>query len=50
MKFIEEIDSDELRNISSRILIKFNILFTKILNIDLRSTFSNDKIEKLKWF
>ena len=50
MKFIEEIDSDELRNLSMKIIIKFNILFTKVLNNDLRSTFNNDKIEKLKWF
>lgn len=50
MKFIEEIDSDELRSLSYKILIKFNILFTKVLNNDLRSTFSNDKIEKFKWF
>ena len=50
MKFIEEIDSDELRNNSMKILIKFNILFTKVLNNDLRSTFSTNKIEKLKWF
>ena len=50
MKFIEEIDSEEIRNYSIKILIKFNILFTKILNNDLRSTFSTNKIEKLKWF
>ena len=50
MKFIEEIDSDELRNFSVRILVKFNILFTKILNNDLRSTFSSGKIDKFKWF
>ena len=50
MKFIEEIDSDELRSDSIKILIKFNILFTKVLNNDLRSTFSIDKIENLKWF
>ena len=50
MKFIEEIDSDELRSNSVKILIKFNILFTKILNNDLRSTFSTKKLEKLKWF
>ena len=50
MKFIEEIDSDELRNFSIRILMKFNILFTKVLNNDLRSAFSIDKLEKQKWF
>jgi hypothetical protein len=50
MKFIEEIDSDELRTNSVKILIKFNILFTKVLNNDLRSTFSTNKIEKFKWF
>ena len=50
MKFIEEIDSDELRSFSVKILIKFNILFAKVLNNDLRSTFSSGKIENLKWF
>ena len=50
MKFIEEIDSDELRSFSVKILIKFNVLFAKILNNDLRSTFLNDKIGNLKWF
>ena len=50
MKFIEEVDSDELRNYAVKIFYKFNILFAKILNIDLRSSFSSNKIEKLKWF
>ena len=50
MKFLEETESVELRDLSIKILIKFNILFTKVLNNDLRSTFSYDKIEKLKWF
>ena len=50
MKFIEEVDSDELRNYALKIFYKFNILFAKILNNDLRSSFTNNKIEKLKWF
>ena len=50
IKFIEEIDSDELRNDSVKILIKFNILFTKVLNTDLRSTFSDENIKKFKWY
>ena len=50
LKFMEEIDSEELRNYSSKLMIKYNVFFTKVLNNDLRSTFTKEKIEELKWF
>ena len=47
--FIENCENNELREIAIKISIKFNILFTKLSNYDVHSTFLKSKNEVDKW-
>ena len=48
-RFIENCENNELRELSIKIAIKFNILFTKLSNYDVHSPFLKTNMEVDKW-
>ena len=49
-EFIESNENSELKEYAFKLAIKYNILFTKLVNHDFHSPYAKEKIEKIKWY